>query len=95
MRNLLPATEAKAEQATISMISWLRSANDPSLCQSRINDAEFIKAVYIALLKRDPDPRGMSFYLSQLESDTITREELIQSIKNSLEFKARINKKSP
>lgn len=75
-----------------NVISKKASHRERDGLMSIINDAEFIKAVYIALLKRDPDPKGMSFYLSQLESDTITREELIQSIKNSLEFKARINK---
>ena len=78
MRNLLPATEAKAEQATISMISWLRSANDPSLCQSRINDAEFILTV---LEQYQKELRDLDIVAAQMRIDNDILRLKIKKIK--------------
>jgi hypothetical protein len=58
------------------------------------SDEEFIRAQYLQVLKREPDPNGLKYYLVKLKSSEWTRDHVISHMKNSDEYK-RLLKKTP
>jgi hypothetical protein len=55
-----------------------------------LSDEEFLNLCYFSLLRREPDPSGRGAYLSTLAKG-MTREAMIDSIKNSSEYKSKIS----
>lgn len=53
---------------------------------SRLNNEDFLEKVYCIYLKRDSDLQGKNFFLSQLENDKITRQEILTVFLTSPEF---------
>ena len=62
--------------------------NEQSFLQatSQLNNEDFLEKVYCTYLKRDSDIQGKNFFLSQLENDKITRQEILTVFLNSPEF---------
>lgn len=54
----------------------------------------FIKEVYNKILDRDPDVGGMSHYTNMIKYGAITRDKIIDILKNSDEYKDKINNTS-
>ncbi len=53
----------------------------------RIDNELYLKAVYRAFLKRDPDAAGLKYYLTALQRRTLTHFGVIRSVLNSSEFR--------
>ncbi|UQZ83957.1 bifunctional 3-demethylubiquinone-9 3-methyltransferase/ 2-octaprenyl-6-hydroxy phenol methylase [Paenibacillus konkukensis] len=49
------------------------------------HDEDFVRNVYRGLLKRNPEPQGMEYYLGQLRSGTLNKIEILGRIKFSKE----------
>ena len=72
----------------------LRSAFEPSDDDQyevgsfmQLYDLDFVEAVYRAILKREPDPSGVGFYLEGLRSGTLERVDVIVAMLDSAEGK--------
>ena len=53
------------------------------------SDRDFVKQAYLDILKREADPSGLSGYVAALGfHGTLTREEVLEQLKNSAEAKA-------
>lgn len=46
----------------------------------KYDDIEFIRWIYIGLLKREPDTKGMESHLSTLRKENQTKENILKSI---------------
>lgn len=53
----------------------------------QLYDVDFVEAVYRAILKREPDPSGVAFYLEGLRSGTLERVDVIVAMLDSAEGK--------
>lgn len=53
----------------------------------RLSDRLFLRAVYKACLKREPDADGEEFYLSALRRKSMSRADVLRSVLSSNEFK--------
>ncbi|MBE1445673.1 methyltransferase domain-containing protein [Paenibacillus sp. OAS669] len=51
------------------------------------HDEDFVRNVYRGLLKRNPDPQGMEYYLEQLRSGKLSKIEILGRVKFSKEAK--------
>jgi hypothetical protein len=51
------------------------------------DDRLFVKAVYRACLKREPDADGEAFYLAALRRGSMTKVDILRSAPESNEFK--------
>lgn len=54
---------------------------------SQLSEEDFVEKVYLAYLRRQPDPEGKHNYLQQLHQG-VSREEIVIAIQNSDEFKS-------
>jgi hypothetical protein len=54
------------------------------------SNGEFLEDLYDAILRRAPDLSGHLFWLGQLNSGTLNREEVLQEFVNSEEFQGRV-----
>lgn len=52
-----------------------------------LHDVDFVEAVYRVILKREPDPSGVGFYLEGLRSGTLERIDVIVAMVDSAEGK--------
>lgn len=52
-------------------------------------DDEFVRACYLEILGRDPDPSGSSFYLNNLANGQMNRQVVMDIMTGSPEFQAR------
>src|SRR5205823_10061454 len=48
-------------------------------------NADFVAALYRAVLDRDPDASGLANWTSRLNSGTLSRLQVVQGIRNSIE----------
>lgn len=93
IKSLLESTGFVIEQITIKD-EWLfmiraRKKFDCHIEEIfRLNDKDFVTEVYKIFLGRLPDESGLQYYLKILK-DGITREVIIESIKNSGEYKTK------
>jgi SAM-dependent methyltransferase len=53
----------------------------------QLYDVDFVEALYRAILKREPDPAGVGFYLEGLRSGTLERVDVIVAMLDSAEGK--------
>ena len=81
MRNLLPATEEKVSQAIISLISWLRTTDNPNLCQSQISNAEFVLTV---LNQYQKELHDLDIIAAQMRIDNDLLRRKINDIKKTV-----------
>ncbi|MFE5324203.1 methyltransferase domain-containing protein [Paenibacillus sp. NPDC056579] len=51
------------------------------------HDEDFVRNVYRGLLKRNPDPQGMDYYLGQLRSGRLNKIEILGRVRYSKEAK--------
>ncbi len=70
-----------AEVAASFLVSWSNSIG-----YSSVANADYVTAVYTGLLSRAPDPAGYQDSLDGLDSGTISRTQLAESILGSAEF---------
>jgi hypothetical protein len=54
-----------------------------------LRSSEFVALLYRFLLDREPDPRGRSDYVAQIEAGDLPRSELAARLIASAEFSAR------
>jgi len=47
---------------------------------------EFITKCYRDVLKREPDPEGLSHYLNEIKEKKISKDEIISDLKSSTEY---------
>ncbi len=53
-----------------------------------LEGGEFVKAAYLALLKREADPMGLANYTGALAMGGMTKEGLLEDLKASGEYAA-------
>ncbi len=61
--------------------------NSDEIKKSDISDEDFIKSIYKALLNRDVEPEGLTYWLDQIQNKDVPRVELFNSVIFSDEFK--------
>lgn len=79
-----PATEVVAETPK----KETKKATSGSEVDMELEEGEFVKAAYLALLKREADPMGLANYTGALAMGGMTKEELLEDLKASGEYKA-------
>jgi len=57
------------------------------------NHQEFITQAFIKYLKREPDKEGLDFYLAKLKTGEMTREFVMETLRNSEERKKVVERK--
>ncbi len=53
---------------------------------------ELVRALYIGLLEREPDPAGLQNYLTSLTDGVLSKSDLVRAIRNSEEFRVRFSR---
>ncbi len=62
---------------------------------SQLNDEDFIDVAYLLYMRRKPDSQGKKNYCEKLRKSVLNRQQLIESLKSSEEFKRKSSKPSP
>lgn len=65
-----------------------KKATSGSEIDMELQDGEFVKAAYLAILKREADPMGLANYTGALTMGGMTKEALIEDLKASGEYAA-------
>ena len=92
--NNLKKTSPAAIVKPAKPINLFSSSPDSSSFQVTLSDflhrhgEDFIKFAYRAILKREPDPEGFTFYLSKLKSGIYTKVDIICRLRFSKEGRA-------
>ncbi len=60
--------------------------------QKNITNKEFIKTAYLSILGREADNEGIKYWTDLLNTNKLTRDDLIENFLNSDEFKALVQK---
>jgi hypothetical protein len=82
---LLPPASSWADQITIDPTRRHYAARE----LLRLQDAAFLRAAYLAVLGREPDQAGWSVTLPRLRRSESSRVEVLHSLANSVEGRAR------
>ncbi len=64
-----------------------KKATSGSEVDMELQGGEFVKAAYLALLKREADPMGLANYTGALAMGGLTKEGLLEDLKASGEYK--------
>jgi hypothetical protein len=60
--------------------------HSPEFLSRHISDQQFLTLLYLALLKREPDPAGVNAFLRSLQAGQLTRDNLFDIFLGSKEF---------
>ena len=84
--------EAPAEVVEEVVAETPKKAKKPSgskvALDMELQGGEFVKAAYLAVLKREADPMGLANYTGALAMGGMTKEELVEDLKASGEYAA-------
>ena len=83
-----PVEEAPVEEAPAPKKAK-KSGSLPSIEEDDLSAEEFVKAAYLAILKRDADPAGLRHYCNLLNiHKTMSRQQILDDLSNSAEAKS-------
>jgi len=88
----VPAEEPAAEVVEEVVAETPKKAKKPSgskvALDMELQGGEFVKAAYLAVLKREADPMGLANYTGALAMGGMTKEGLVEDLKASGEYAA-------
>ena len=71
--------------------SWQTSAEFVSNYGSNLSDREYVQALYVNVLNRAPDEEGFNFWLNELKTGVINRDQLVIAFSESPEFRNAVD----
>ena len=69
--------------------SSFKRADEP---KGNDDNEELVRALYIGLLEREPDPAGLQNYIGHLTNGVLSKSDLVREIRNSEEFRQKFSR---
>ena len=84
--------ELTYEQALVATIrDWLSSEEFTDVYGTELSVEEYVSLLYINILNRPPDQAGFDFWVNEVKTGVITREELVIAFSESAEFGSMVD----
>ena len=84
--------ELTYEEALVATIrDWLESEEFTDVYGTELSVEEYVSLLYINILNRPPDQAGFDFWVNEVKTGVITREELVIAFSESAEFGSMVD----